>query len=162
VSKIIPKFLHEVIHHVFVSIRIHNLQILRIERGSTPGSIEAFWLRFSLIAIANVKRCTLSFSRSFPHRDQILDRWTSSSVSRPYDAVMPLRHPRPQPYSWRRDLTGWPLSSSVLSTPDTGWLNDRYSPAAAIKGKPFTRNRWCESSISVRARYHHRSCFASG
>jgi hypothetical protein len=37
------------------------------------------------------------------------------------------------------------LLSSVLSTPDTGWINDRYSPTAVIKREPFTQNRRCEA-----------------
>jgi hypothetical protein len=57
-------------------------------------------------------------SSSSPSVINSLGRWTSSvSVSRPYDAVTPLRHLFPQPCSGCRDLTGWPLSSSVLSTP---------------------------------------------
>jgi hypothetical protein len=43
----------------------HNLQILRIKQGSTPGSIEAF-AKLLFVAIANVKRCALSFSRFSP------------------------------------------------------------------------------------------------
>jgi hypothetical protein len=40
-------------------VRAYNLQILRIEQGSTPGSIKAY-AKFLFVAIANVKRCTLS------------------------------------------------------------------------------------------------------
>jgi hypothetical protein len=47
-------------------VRAHNLQILASEQGICPGSIEAFCYA-SLVAIANVKRCTLSFSRFAPH-----------------------------------------------------------------------------------------------
>jgi hypothetical protein len=49
-------------------------------------------------------------------------------VSLSYDAVMSFRHLLPQPSSRRWDLTGWPLSSSVLSTPDTRLVKSPLQP----------------------------------
>jgi hypothetical protein len=129
-------------------VRAHNLQILRIEQGSTPGSIKAF-AKLLFVAIANVKHYALSFL-VFPHHDQFFPPLTSSSsVSRPYDAVTSLRHLfsanvlttlRPH------ELT---LLSSVLSTPDTRMVKRPLQPRSGYKREPFTQNRRCESSISV-------------
>jgi hypothetical protein len=104
-----------------------------------PGSIEAF-ANPPLLAIANVKHCTLSFSRSYPHHGQFFRPLTSSaSVSRPYDATMSLRHLFPQSWSRRRDPTSWPCWAPCCLHQIPGWLNDRYSPAAVIKGNPLPR-----------------------
>jgi hypothetical protein len=66
-----------------------------------PGSIEAS-AKLLFVAIANVKRCTLSFLVLLPITINSLDRWTSpASVSRPSDAATPPRHLLPQPYSRR-------------------------------------------------------------
>jgi hypothetical protein len=54
-------------------------------------------------------------------------------VSRPYDAVMSIRHLLPQPYSRRRDPTSWPCWAPCCLHQIPGWLNDRYRPAAVIK-----------------------------
>jgi hypothetical protein len=73
----------------------------------------------SLVSIANVKRCTLSFSRVSPHHDQFLRPLDLICVSVTtvwrHDVTPPSF---PQPYSRPRDPTSWPLSSPVLSTQD--------------------------------------------
>jgi hypothetical protein len=105
------------------------------------GSIEAF-AKLLFVTIANVKRSTLSLLILLPITTNSLDRWTSpSSVSRPYDAMTSLCHRFPQPYSRRRDRTGWPLSSSVLSTPDTRMVKWPLQPRSGYKREPFAQNR---------------------
>jgi hypothetical protein len=69
------------------------------------------------------------------------DCWTSSfAVPRPYDVMTPLCHLFLQPRSRHRDLTGGPLSSSVLYTQDTpAGLDDRCSPLRPLKGSPLPK-----------------------
>jgi hypothetical protein len=84
-----------------------------------PGSIEAF-ANPPLLAIANVKRCRLSFSRSYPHHGQFFRPLNLICVSvttvRRHDVTPPsfsatvITTPRPHELA---------LLSSVLSTPDT-------------------------------------------
>jgi hypothetical protein len=126
-----------------------------------PGSIEAFCYA-SLVAIANVKRCTLSFSHFAPHHDQFLRPLDLICISvttvRRHDVTPPsfsatvLTTPRPH------ELT---LLSSVLSTPDTRMDKRMLQPCSGYKREPFTQNRRCESSISIRARHYHCSCSSS-
>jgi hypothetical protein len=69
-----------------------------------------------------------------------LDCWTSYvSVSRPCDAMTSLRHLFPQPYSRHQDPTSWPCWALCCLHQIPGWINDRYSPAAVIKGNPLPR-----------------------
>jgi hypothetical protein len=140
---------------------IHSWFVLLIFKSSEsskevrPGSIEAF-AKFLFVAIASVESGTLSLSRSSPIEISSLNRWTSSaSVSRLYDAMTSLGHRFSQPYSRRRDLTSWPLSSSVLSTPDTRLVKWPLQPRSGYKkGSPLPK--------TASAQYHHPSCSSSG
>jgi hypothetical protein len=84
-----------------------------------PGSIEAF-AKLLFVAIANVKRCTLSFSRSFPHHGQFFRPLNLIIVSVP---IVRRRNTTPPSFSATVLTTlrphGLTLSSSVLSTPNT-------------------------------------------
>jgi hypothetical protein len=53
------------------------------------------------------------------------------------------------------------LLSSVLSTPDTDWVNWPLQPRIGYKMEPFTRNRRSGSSFSIQARQYHCSCSSS-
>jgi hypothetical protein len=123
-------------------------------KEANPWSMEAL-AKILLVAITRLECWYLELFSFSPHHG-----WTPSfSVPRPYDAVTSLCYLLPQPCSCCWDLTGWPLSSSVLPPPDTSaGLDDRCSPTAAIKGKPFTQNHRYQSLISIRARHHHPSC----
>jgi hypothetical protein len=105
-----------------------------------PGSIEAFCYA-SLVAIANIKRCILIFSRSSPRHDQFLRPLDLICVSvttvRRHDVTPPYLFP--QPYSRRRDPMSWPCWAPCCLHQIPGWLNDRYSPAVVIKGNPLPR-----------------------
>jgi hypothetical protein len=105
-----------------------------------PGSIEAFCYA-SLVAIANIKRCTLSFSRFAPHHGRLF-RPLSHIVIR----VTTVR---------RHDIALPSISTTLFTTPKPHGLTiielrvvytryptgstDRYSPTAIIKGNPFTQ-----------------------
>jgi hypothetical protein len=145
----------EVVHRVFVLGPCFKSS--ESNKEVRPGSIEAFCYA-SLVDIPNAKRGTLIFS----HHADSLDRWApSSSVSRPYNAMTLLYHRFPQPYSRRRSLMGWPLSSSVLPTPDTDWVNWPLQPRIGYKMGPFNQNRRYGSSSSIQARKYHCSCSSS-
>jgi hypothetical protein len=126
-------------------------------KGVHPGSTEAF-AKLLFVVIVNMKRCTLSFLVLLPITINSLDCWTSSSsVSRPYDAVTPPHHLFPQPCSRRRDLTGWPCRASCHLHQIPGWLKDRCSPATAIKWEALYQDPGTRLMF-VRARHPHRSC----
>jgi hypothetical protein len=124
-----------------------------------PGSIEAFCYA-SPCCYRNVKCCTLNFSRFAPHHG-----WLFRPLSPIVIGVATV---------WSHDVTPPSFSATVftslrpheltiveLRVVDTRYptgSTDRYSPAAIIKGNPFSQNRQCESSISIRARHHHCSC----
>jgi hypothetical protein len=84
-----------------------------------PGSIEAFCYA-SLVAIANVKHCILSFSRFAPHHDQFLRPLDLICVSvttvQRRDVTPPSFFATVLTTLRPHELT---LLSSVLSTPDT-------------------------------------------
>jgi hypothetical protein len=65
----------------------------------------------------------------------------------PYDSMTSLCHLFPQPYSRCQNLTGWPMSISVLPTPDTRMVKWPLQPRSGYKREPFTQNRRCESSF---------------
>jgi hypothetical protein len=120
VSKIILKFRMESSIVYSFLVRAHNLQILRIEQGSTPRIDRSFLSTLPFVAIASVKRSTLSFSRLSPHHGQFFRPLNLIVISvttvRRRDATPPsfsatvLTTPRPH---------GLTLLSTVLSTPDT-------------------------------------------
>jgi hypothetical protein len=112
------------------------------------------------VTIANIKRCTLSFSRFAPLYGRLFRPLSPIVIS-----VTTVRH---------HDIALPSISATVFTTPVPHALTivelrvaytryptgstDRYSPAAIIKANPFTQNLHCESSISIRARHHHYSC----
>jgi hypothetical protein len=143
-------------------IRAHNLQILGIEQGSKPRIDRSFLLSSSSLQSQAEDTNTLSSSRSSPHHGRFFGPLDPTLlVSRPYDAGMPLCHLLPRLRSCRWHVTGWHCRAPCCLHQIPGWLNDRCSPAAAIKGKPFTQNRRYESLIFVPARHHHCSSTSS-
>jgi hypothetical protein len=126
------------------------------------GSIEAFPYA-SLVPVANVKRCTLSFSRFASHHGQLFRPLIPIIISvttvRCHDFALPsipaTVFTTPKPH----ELTIVELRVAYTRYP-TG-STDCYRPAAVIKGNPFTRNRRYESSISIQARHYHCSCSSS-
>jgi hypothetical protein len=101
-SRIVNMEKSSIVHSFLV--RAHNLQILRIEQGSTPRIDRSIFATLLFVAIANTKRCTLSFSRFAPHYGRLFRPLSpSSSVSRSYNAMTSLYPRFPQPYSRRRD-----------------------------------------------------------
>jgi hypothetical protein len=104
-----------------------------------PGSIEAF-ATLLLVAIANIKHCTLSFSRFAPHRGRLFRPLSpiviSVTVIRRHDVALPsisatvFTMPKPHGLTiveLRVVYTRYPTRST-----------DRYSPAAVIKWNRLT------------------------
>jgi hypothetical protein len=120
VSKIILKFRMESSIVYSFLVHAHNLQILRIEQGSTPRIDRSFLATLLLVAIASVKRGTLSFSHLSPHHDQFFRPLNLINVSVP---IVRRRDATPPSFSATILTTprhhGLTLLSSVLSTPDT-------------------------------------------
>jgi hypothetical protein len=141
-------------------VRAHNLQILIIERGSTPRIDRSILATLLFDAITSVKRSTPRFSRFAPHYGRLFRPLSPIVISvttvRCHDVALPsisaTVFPTPKPHGLtivelRVVYTRYPTGST-----------DRYSPAAIIKANPFTQNLHCESSISIRAPHHHCSC----
>jgi hypothetical protein len=101
-------------------VRAHNLQILRIEQGSTPRIYRSIFSTLLFVAIANAKCCTLSFSRFAPHHGRLFRPLSpiviSVTVIRRHDIALPSISATVFTTPWSRELT---LLSSVLYTPDT-------------------------------------------
>jgi hypothetical protein len=99
-----------------------------------PGSIEAFCY-VSLVAIVNVKCCTLSFSRFAPHHGRLFRPLSPIAISvttiRRHDVALPsisaIVFTTPKPH----ELTIVELR--VAYTRDPTGSTDRYRPAAVIK-----------------------------
>jgi hypothetical protein len=68
-SRIVNMEESSIVHSFLV--HAHNLQILRIEQGSTPRIGRSIFATLLFVAIANTKRCTLSFSRFAPHHGRL-------------------------------------------------------------------------------------------
>jgi hypothetical protein len=133
-------------------IRTHTLQILEIAQGSKPG-IDRSFCEASLSCNHELRMLIhWALLILLPIVVDSSDCWTSPfSVPRLYDDVAPLCPLLPQSRSRRRDLTGWPLSSSVLATPDTlAGLDDCCSHCGHKREALLPR--------TTSARYHHRSC----
>jgi hypothetical protein len=143
-------------------VRAHNLQILRIKQGSTPMIDWSIFATLLFVAIANIKRSTLSILVLLPMTVDYLDRWApSSSVSRSYDAMTSLYPRFPQPYSRRRDRVSWPCWAPYCIHQIPDWVNWSLQPRSGYKVEPFNQNRRYESSYSVQARQYHCSCSSS-
>jgi hypothetical protein len=123
-----------------------------------PGLIEAFGLCFSCCYHERKAWYTDLFSsrRFFRPLSPIV---ISITTVRRHDVALPsisaTVFTTPKPHG----LTIVKLRVAYTRYP-TG-STDRYSPAAIIKGNPFTQNHRCESSISIRARHYHCSCSSS-
>jgi hypothetical protein len=101
-------------------VRAHSLQVLRIERRSTPRINRSILDTFLFDAITSVKRSTPSFSRSAPHHGRLFRPLSpiviSVTVIRRHDIVLPSISATVFTTPRSRELT---LSSSVLYTPET-------------------------------------------
>jgi hypothetical protein len=88
-----------------------------------PGSIEALCYA-PLCCYRNIKRCTLSFSRFAPHHGRLFRPLSPIVISvttiRCHDVALPSIPATIFATQRSRELT---LLSSVLSTPDTDWVN---------------------------------------
>jgi hypothetical protein len=160
-SRIVSVKKSSIVHSFLV--RAHNLQILRIKRGSTPRIDRSILATLLFDAITSVRRSTLNLSRFALHYGRLF-RPLSPIVIR----VTTVR---------RHDVALPSISATVFTTPKPHGLTivelrvaytryptgstDHYSLATTIKGNPFTQNRRCESSISIRARHYHCSCSSS-
>jgi hypothetical protein len=139
-----------------------NLQILRIEQGSTPRIDRSFTLRSSVLLSQAWSVVHWVFLVLLPITVDYLDRWApSSSVSRPYVAMTSLYPRFPRPYSRRRDRVSWPCWAPRCVHQITDRVNWSLLPRSEYKMEPFTRNRRYESSISLWARQYHCSCSSS-
>jgi hypothetical protein len=121
-------------------VRARNLQILRIEQGSTPRIDQSFLATLLFIAIANVKRCTLSFSRSPPSWSVSLTveprhRQCSDRATPRHHSIILFRNRAHDAKTSRADHCRAPCCLHQIP----GWLNDRYNAAAVIKGNPLPR-----------------------
>jgi hypothetical protein len=119
-----------------------------------PGSTEAV-AKLLFVAIANMKHCTLSFSRSFPHHGQFFRPLNLIIVSVP---IVRHRDATPQSFSATVLTTlrphGLTLLSSVLSTPDTRLVKWPLQPHSSHKkGSPFSRTAYakapCPSELGI-------------
>jgi hypothetical protein len=109
-----------------------------------PGSIEAFCYA-SFVAIANVKRCTLSCSRFAPHYGRLFGPLSpiviSVTIIRRHDITLLSISATVFAALRPHELT---LLSSVLSTPDTRIDKWPLQPRSGYKRKPFTQSCRCE------------------
>jgi hypothetical protein len=123
--------------HSFL-VRAHNLQILRIEQRSTPRIDQSIFATLLFVAIANTKRCTLSFSRFALHHGRLFRPLSfSSSVSRSYDAMTSFYHRFPQPFSRRRHRVSWPCWAPCCLHPIPDWVNWPLQPRSGYKNGTF-------------------------
>jgi hypothetical protein len=101
-------------------VRAHNLQILRIEQGSTPRIDRSILATLLFDAITSVKRSTPSFSRFAPHHSRLFRSLSPIIISvttvRLHDVALPSISATVFTTPRSRELA---LLSSVLSTPDT-------------------------------------------
>jgi hypothetical protein len=143
-------------------VRAHNLQILRIEQGSTPRIDPSIFATLLFVAIANTKRCTLSFSCFAPHHGRLFRPLNpiviSVTVIRRDDVALPsISATVFMPPRSRADHCWAPCCLHQIPN----WVNWPLQPRNGYKMEPFNRNRRYESSISIRARHYHCSCFSS-
>jgi hypothetical protein len=144
-------------------VRAHSLQVLRIKRRSTPRIDRSILATFLFDAITSVKHSTPSFSHFAPHHGRLFRPLSpiviSVTIIRRHDVALPSISATVFTTSKPHGLTIVELRVAYTRYP-TG-STDHYSLAATIKGNPFTQNRRCESSISIRARHYHCSCSSS-
>jgi hypothetical protein len=144
-------------------VRAHNLQILRIEQGSTPRIDRSFCYTYLCCYREHKSVVPWAFLvllppliNSFRPLDLICIRVTSvrcHDVALPSISATVFMTPMPHGLTivkLRVAYTRYPTGST-----------DRYSLAAIIKMEPFIRNRRYESSISIRARHYLCSCSSS-
>jgi hypothetical protein len=101
-------------------VRAHNLQILRNRTRKYAQDRSKLYATLLFVAIANVKRCTLSFSRFAPHHGRLIRPLSLICISvttvRRHDVSLPSISATVFTTPRSRELT---LLSSVLYTPDT-------------------------------------------
>jgi hypothetical protein len=142
-------------------VRAHNLQILRFEQGSAPRIDQSFLLRFSLLLTqtSSVAHWACSF---FPHHGRFFRPLSLNIVSimtvRRHDVALPSSSATVFTTPRLHELT---MLSSVLSMLDTRMDKRPLQPRSGYKRKLFTKNRRCESSISIQDRCYHCSCSSS-
>jgi hypothetical protein len=120
-------------------VRAHNLQLLRIEQGSTPRIDRSIFATLLLLLSQTQSVVHWAFLVSLLITVDYLDRWAPSSlVSRSYIAMTSL-HPRfPQPYSRRRDPVNWPCRAPCCLHQIPDWVNWPLQPASVIKWNHLT------------------------
>jgi hypothetical protein len=121
-------------------VRAHSLQVLIIERRSTPRTDRSILATFLFDAITRVKRSTPSFSRFAPHHGRLFRPLSPIAISvttvRCHDVALPsisaTVFTTPKPH----ELTIVGLHVAYTRNP-TG-STDRYSPTAVIKWNSLT------------------------
>jgi hypothetical protein len=120
-------------------VRAHNLQILRIEQGSTPRIDRSIFAALLFVAFASTKRCTLSFSRFAPRHSRLFRPLSPIVIKvttvRHHDVALPPISATVFMTPRSRELT---LLSSVLSTPDTRLGQLTVATRSDYKMEPFT------------------------
>jgi uncharacterized Tic20 family protein len=121
-------------------VRALNLQILKIEQGSTPRIDRSLWLHSSVLLSQAWSIVHQAFLVSFHITIDYLDRWApSSSVSRPYNAVTSLYPWFLQPYSRCHDRVSWPCRAPCCIHQIPDWVNRPLQPRIGYKMEPFTQ-----------------------
>jgi hypothetical protein len=143
-------------------VRAHNLQILRIEQGSTPRIDRSFMLRSSVLLSQTLSVVHWAFLVSLPIMVDYLDRWAHRHQCHGHTSPW-----RRSTLDFRNRIHGVEASRAdhcwapCCLHPIPDWVNWPLLPRSDYKMEPFTRNRRYESSISIRARHHHCSCSSS-
>jgi hypothetical protein len=142
-------------------VRALNLQILKIKRGSMPRIDRSFMLRSSVLLSQAWSVVHRAFLVLLPITVDYLDCWAiviSVTVIRRHDIALPSISATVFTTLRSRELT---LLSSVLSTPDTRLGQLTITTPHRLLNGTFYWNRRYESSIYLRARQYHCSCFSS-
>jgi hypothetical protein len=120
-------------------VRAHKLQILRIKQGSTPRIDRSIFATLLFVAIADVKCCTLNFSRFASHYGRLFRLLSPIVIS-----VTTVR---------RHDVALPSISTTIFTTlkPQAGhcrapcclhqipdWVNWPLQPRIDYKVEPFT------------------------
>jgi hypothetical protein len=136
-SRIVNTEKSSIVHSFLV--RAHNLQILRIEQGSTPRSIETICYAYLCCHRKQKNRCTLSFSRFASHYGRLFRPLSPSSSESRSNNALTLLYPRfLQPFSRRRDRVSWPCWAPCCLHPIPDWVNWPLLPRNDYKMEPFT------------------------
>jgi hypothetical protein len=105
-------------------VRALNLPILKNQTRKYAQDRSKLYATLLCAAIANIKRCTLSFSCFAPHHGRLFRPLSpiviSVTVIQRHDVALPSISATVFTTQRSRELT---LLSSVLSTPDADWVN---------------------------------------